>query len=230
MSNPCHALTGLYAAALVERFEKYNCTSDVFVHDLAPAARRGVHNLSSGGIGALLVRRRIRIPDSPQKNQDRISRAARPTRRSKGQRSQDRASFNHIYHVPILAVGHPRCGTGYAASLLQQFGLDVGHERAGRDGLSSWMFRRRGRRKSVGRRRHSRGRARHRKPVGRVGGCINAESNGIYRCIAGIAAASGQVLQVVVVREAGQHAMIRDAAATATARRDRRPRARSRKR
>ena len=40
----------------------------------------------------------------------------------------------------LLIAGHPRCGTGYAADLCGQLGLDVGHEKLGKDGISSWMF------------------------------------------------------------------------------------------
>jgi len=40
----------------------------------------------------------------------------------------------------ILVLGHPRCGTGYMAKLLQSFGLDVGHEKIGKDGVSYWGF------------------------------------------------------------------------------------------
>jgi len=39
----------------------------------------------------------------------------------------------------IIGLGHPRCGTGFTASLLQQHGLDVGHEDVKADGLVSWM-------------------------------------------------------------------------------------------
>lgn len=39
----------------------------------------------------------------------------------------------------IVGLGHPRCGTGFAASLLQQHGLDVKHEDVGADGVISWM-------------------------------------------------------------------------------------------
>ena len=39
----------------------------------------------------------------------------------------------------IVGLGHPRCGTGFAASLLQQHGLDVAHEAIGADGTISWM-------------------------------------------------------------------------------------------
>jgi hypothetical protein len=38
----------------------------------------------------------------------------------------------------ILIVGHPRTGTGYTAKLLQSWGLDVQHERMGKDGISHW--------------------------------------------------------------------------------------------
>lgn len=39
-----------------------------------------------------------------------------------------------------LVVGHPRSGTGYAAWLFQQHGLDVRHEAMGAHGTSSWQF------------------------------------------------------------------------------------------
>lgn len=39
----------------------------------------------------------------------------------------------------IVGLGHPRCGTGFTASLLQSAGLDVGHEKMGADGIVSWM-------------------------------------------------------------------------------------------
>ncbi len=39
----------------------------------------------------------------------------------------------------IVGLGHPRCGTGFAANLLNAGGLDIGHERRGADGMVSWM-------------------------------------------------------------------------------------------
>ena len=40
----------------------------------------------------------------------------------------------------IVGIGHPRCGTGYTASLLQKWGKDVGHEYHHQDGIVSWMI------------------------------------------------------------------------------------------
>jgi hypothetical protein len=40
----------------------------------------------------------------------------------------------------ILVTGCPRSGTAYTAGLLQAHGLDIPHERVGRDGTVSWMF------------------------------------------------------------------------------------------
>ena len=40
----------------------------------------------------------------------------------------------------ILVVGHPRTGTGYAAKLLQSWGLDVQHEKMGKDGTVRLEF------------------------------------------------------------------------------------------
>lgn len=39
----------------------------------------------------------------------------------------------------IVGIGHPRCGTGFTAGLLRSSGVQVGHERLGRDGIVSWM-------------------------------------------------------------------------------------------
>jgi len=40
----------------------------------------------------------------------------------------------------ILGVGHPRTGTGYTSKLLQNMGLDVGHETLMKDGVVAWQF------------------------------------------------------------------------------------------
>lgn len=40
----------------------------------------------------------------------------------------------------LLIIGCPRSGTKYAAAYFQKIGHDIGHERVGKDGVSSWMF------------------------------------------------------------------------------------------
>jgi hypothetical protein len=40
----------------------------------------------------------------------------------------------------FLVLGHPRSGTGYLSRLFRAYGFDVGHEKMGRHGISSWMF------------------------------------------------------------------------------------------
>ncbi|HUW15588.1 MAG TPA: hypothetical protein VMW94_00800 [Actinomycetes bacterium] len=40
----------------------------------------------------------------------------------------------------IYVLGHSRSGSGYMAKLLQAHGLDVGHEKMGRDGISCWAW------------------------------------------------------------------------------------------
>jgi len=40
----------------------------------------------------------------------------------------------------ILGVGHPRTGTRYTAKLLNQFYLQVGHEKMEHDGIVAWQF------------------------------------------------------------------------------------------
>lgn len=40
----------------------------------------------------------------------------------------------------ILVIGHPRTGTGYTSKLLRSWGLDVQHEKMGKDGTSNWTY------------------------------------------------------------------------------------------
>ncbi len=39
----------------------------------------------------------------------------------------------------LRVVGHPRCASGYMATLFNAYGLQVGHEKLLADGISSWM-------------------------------------------------------------------------------------------
>jgi|GEM_PF-5454289 len=39
----------------------------------------------------------------------------------------------------LRVVGHPRCASGYMATLFTELGLQIGHETLLRDGVSSWM-------------------------------------------------------------------------------------------
>lgn len=41
---------------------------------------------------------------------------------------------------PFLFLGHPRCGTGFAAHIFSKFTLKIGHEIMGKDGVSCWVY------------------------------------------------------------------------------------------
>lgn len=65
-------------------------------------------------------------------------------------KQKDKAANKELesYYVPIkktihrklIIIGHPRTGTAYTGELLKSFGLDIGHEKMGKDGIVSWMF------------------------------------------------------------------------------------------
>lgn len=40
----------------------------------------------------------------------------------------------------ILGVGHPRTGTRYTSQLISEWGLNIGHEGRGIDGIIAWQF------------------------------------------------------------------------------------------
>lgn len=140
MSNPCHAITREYAWALLQRFDRIVHTADEYQHRIAPQPGEAwtvfppiASELSwSAGVFASTIH-----PKAVRGAHLRATGDAEAARR------HERVLARHVkkkHFRPLLVVGHPRCGTGYAAALCAQLGLEVGHEKLGRDGISSWMF------------------------------------------------------------------------------------------
>lgn len=140
MSNPCHALTRDYALALLQRYPGIVHTADEYQHRLAPLPGEAwtvfpplASELSwSDGVFASTIHpkpvrldhlRRIGDHEAAQRHEQVLKQHVKKK-----------------HYRPLLVVGHPRCGTGFAAELCGQLGLDIGHEKLGRDGISSWMF------------------------------------------------------------------------------------------
>lgn len=140
MANPCHALTREYAAALLQRYRGIVHTVDEYQHRLAPLPGEAwtvyppmASELSwSDGVFASTIHpKTVRLQH------------LRAIGDHAGAERHEQVLRQHVkkkHYRPLLVAGHPRCGTGYAAQLCGQLGLDVGHEQLGRDGISSWMF------------------------------------------------------------------------------------------
>jgi GR25 family glycosyltransferase involved in LPS biosynthesis len=142
MANPACVLTNALARRLLASFQRFDTTADIFLHErvglnvtnhlLMPPLAFEL-SMSTGEFESLIHPRAARVdylrktqpPDSP------VVAAA-----------EQRLARHHKHITPkdLLVVGHPRCGSGYMAALLAAFGLDVGHERMGAHGISSWMF------------------------------------------------------------------------------------------
>lgn len=140
MSNPCHALTREYAAALLARDIGINHTVDVYQHSLAPEP--GEAWTIFPPIASELSWTEGVFPSTIHPKAVH-SQHLRAMGREEAAVSNDRYVRHHVkkkHYRPLLVTGHPRCGTGYASSLCRQLGLDVGHERLGEHGISSWMF------------------------------------------------------------------------------------------
>ena len=140
MSNPCFGITSAYAAKAVSRFEKVDHTADVYLHQRLPSAGEAFTvfppiaselSWSTGKVASLIHPKELHA--------DYLDRTGNSDAAAK-ERARVQAHPKHMFHRQFLVTGHPRTGTGYAASLLSQLGFDVGHEKAGVDGLSSWMF------------------------------------------------------------------------------------------
>lgn len=140
MSNPCHALTRDFAQALLARDCGIYHTSDVYQHLQAPRPGEAFtvfppiaseHSWSDGRFASS-------IHPKPQHVQHLLAIGDR-----EGAERESKRIRTHVrkkYFRPLLISGHPHGGIDHAAALCQQLGLDVGHERLGREGISSWMF------------------------------------------------------------------------------------------
>lgn len=140
MANPCHAVTRAFARALLERYTGICHTADVYQHKIAP--REGEAWTVFPPIASDLSWTMGSLPSTIHPKAVRTEFLRKEGEAAAAEANRRRVSL-HVkkkYYRPILIVGHPRCGTGYAAELCGQLGLDVGHERAGADGISSWMF------------------------------------------------------------------------------------------
>jgi hypothetical protein len=140
MSNPAHALTREYAALLLERYTGIMHTVDEYQHRLAPLPGEAWTvfpplaselSWSDGAFASTIHPKPVRL--------DYLRASGDPAAVAQHEQVL-RQHVKKKHFRPLLIVGHPRCGTGYAADLCGQLGLDVGHEKLGRDGISSWMF------------------------------------------------------------------------------------------
>ncbi len=140
MSNPCFAVTSAYAAKAVSHFKKVDHTADVYFHMQLPEAGQAFTvfppiaselSWSTGQVASLIHPKDIHA-DYLETQGDHEG--------ATKERARIQTHPKHMYHRKILVTGHPRTGTSYLASLLRQLDFDVGHEKAGSDGLSSWMF------------------------------------------------------------------------------------------
>jgi len=142
MSNCAFALTNGMARKLQQSFTQIALTADTHIHrKIGPTVNTHIllpplgYDLSqSTGAFDSLIR--------PKQLRAEYLRKAEPHDEAAIAEAEQRAStqFIRIEPLDVLCVGHPRCGSTYMAHLLNAFGLDVGHERLGKHGITSWMF------------------------------------------------------------------------------------------
>lgn len=142
MSNPAHAINLGMAKHLNSKFKKIETTVDIFQHRNCANeenSKTGYPPLfyemswSTGEVDSHIHPKKIRLEYLRGVGKSDDSQYRRVERALKSHRM-------HTLYRNILAVGHPRCGSGYTAKLLQSAGMAVGHEAMESDGISSWMF------------------------------------------------------------------------------------------
>ena len=141
MSNPCYAMTRSFAQEILTRFHRIETTSDDFLHArnadvgwaytvFPPIATE--QSWSSGEMPS-------EIHPNP-KHADYLRKIGDGEAADLYTKSVLAAYVKRVTWRPLVISGHPRCGSKFAADICQQMGLDVGHERVGAAGVSSWMF------------------------------------------------------------------------------------------
>lgn len=140
MSNPAYAITSPMADLVLKRFKRIDTTSDVFLHLRAPAKAEAVTVLPpiasdlSWSVGA--------VPSTIHPKETHAAYLEQQGRvdEAEAYRNVIRKHVKHAFWRRLLILGHPRTGTGHAAATLRSWGLDVGHEADGKDGICSWML------------------------------------------------------------------------------------------
>ena len=140
MSNPMYIITPDFAANLVTAPEEVITTSDIILHRDAPLPGQAVTlfppiasdlSWSTGAIDSTIHPKTRRIIYLEAQGDEGAAQA---------HANKVRDHRNHIFYRPLLITGHPRTGTGFAADICCQAGLQVGHETDGLHGVSSWMM------------------------------------------------------------------------------------------
>lgn len=143
MANPCHIMNRNYAIRLLEHLETIDTTADMYCHwKMAQRANHYSlfpppayeHSWSTGRFPSTIR------PENVDKKPVWGSLLRNATSSSAETAVRPDRPPQRINTYPILAVGHPRCGSGYMAKLLTQLGIPTGHERFAEQGISSWMF------------------------------------------------------------------------------------------
>lgn len=141
MSNPCHLITSAYAAALLERFERIDTTSDVFIHRDAPRTGEALTifppvaselSWSVGSLDSDIHPKAVRL--------EYLETQASPEAQRREIAARIERHVSHIFARPLLFLGHPAAGPRIAAEHCGRLGLDVGHETLGEDGISTWAL------------------------------------------------------------------------------------------
>jgi GR25 family glycosyltransferase involved in LPS biosynthesis len=142
MSNPAHAINGSMAKLLLEKFERIDTTVDIFQHRIIANKLNSKTafpplfyemSWSTGEVQSLIHPKQIRLDYLKAENMQKTTEFDIAQ-----QQLEQHKKHTDVY--PILALGHPRCGSGYTASLLSAFKQNVGHEQLLTDGICSWMF------------------------------------------------------------------------------------------
>ena len=139
MSNPMYSINPEMAKVLIEEFKTIDTTVDVYVHNNIGVKYKNytlmpplAHELSysHGKVESLVRPREKRIKRLQKQNVEN----------AKKELNNYDCHIDKAIVKKILVIGHPRTGSGYISELLKAYGLDVGHEEMGEDGIVSWMF------------------------------------------------------------------------------------------
>lgn len=136
--NPCFAFNRAFAELALAHFDKIYHTVDVFIH--FQISDHAQHYSLEPPLSYELSTSKGTLPSRIHPKQSAFEIASNSDETRAAARFAFDRHLKHVKRIPLAVIGNPRGGTGFMAQALKRFGLDIGHEALGVDGISSWLF------------------------------------------------------------------------------------------
>ncbi|GEM_PF-3966249 len=141
ISNSFFLVNKSFAKLAYQRLEKIDHTASIMIHDF-------IANI----VGVKYFTLKVPLATDGSSGLMNIPSLVLPTlgyvgflKNNKDAQASNEANNLHKYQKKAISrrysiIGSPRCGSHYVSSFLKRNGLDIGHEKIGKDGVCAWQY------------------------------------------------------------------------------------------